>query len=731
MEIFYELKNLKAVIHQSSVLKKMDCHKECAVYETVVETYEEIYEEICSLAKPVGVFGFGKLPDSLETEKYKAGTPVIYLVTSIGDGIKKKSTKAFEEEDYVEGMLCDAMADEALFSLEEQALEKLKEVCKEHGVGVLDRLEAPQDISMEAQRVAWEYLNLKERFGITISSGFMFDPVKTACNIFVLTENPAIFRAHHDCRKCSNINCKQRNIPHCIVTVLQGEEEKHIPLDSGESLMDALVRSGYLIRAVCGGQGRCGKCKIQVRKGDPGITQRDREVFSENEWKEGFRLSCLVYPKEDMEISLPQTDDSQFEILTAYQNGKKGKYTGEYVYDIAIDIGTTTIAFALLGEKSGEILHTVSRVNGQRVYGADVISRIKASMDGKKGALQDRIRKDLLTGMKALLEEAQIMPEKIQKIVLSGNTTMGHLLMGYDCDTLGVSPFTPVNIDFIRGTVQEIIGEFAGNASVTILPGISTYVGGDIVSGLYAAGFSNRSEICFLVDLGTNGEMALGNQEKIYVTSTAAGPAFEGGNITWGMGSVAGAICAVNFHGSEPYIKTIRGQTPEGICGTGVIETVAELVREGIAEDSGTLDETYFAKGFPLAKTSDGRDIVFTQKDIREIQLAKAAVRAGMETLLLRYGVEKQDVSKVYLAGGFGYRLDIGKAIAIGMLPAEFSGRIEAIGNSSLAGAVKYLTHRAGEKEIQSLIHASTEINLSTDKDFNELYIDSMFFEAE
>ena len=223
----------------------------------------------------------------------------------------------------------------------------------------------------------------------------------------------------------------------------------------------------------------------------------------------------------------------------------------------------------------------------------------------------------------------------------------------------------------------------------------------------------------------------MGNKDRILVTSTAAGPAFEGGNITWGTGSIPGAICSVKLEGTDVQVKTIRDQAPEGICGTGVVEITAELVREEIVSDSGVLDDEFFERGFPLAKTPDGKEIVFTQKDVREIQLAKAAVRAGVETLLVRYGIEKKDVAKVYIAGGFGYKLNTEKAIAIGMLPEEFWGRIEAVGNSSLAGAAKYLNDPEGEKTVRGLVEISEEVNLSSDKDFNEFYMDAMFFEAE
>ncbi len=727
MENFYELHNLKFKIQKESVLKAMDCYEDSPVYEEVVDTYEEIYEDMLSLVEPVGILGFGTLPESVATEKYKAGTPVVYMVMSIGNGIKEESTKAFQEGDYVKGMLTDAMADDALFSMEEQVLARLKEVCREHNVGVLARLEAPHDISMESQKTAWEHLELKRRFGIDISTGFMFDPVKTSCQVFVLTEDADSFKAQHDCRKCPNIHCRLRNIPDTEVVVHRGAETKTILVKEGESLLDAFIRQEIYISAPCGGKGRCGKCGIQVLNGNTWISDEDKKIYSEEELDAGWRLSCCLYPTEELEVSVSQSDESLFEAVGETENTEESG-TEESFYHVAVDIGTTTIAMSLIGGESGKVFRTVTSVNSQRAYGADVISRIQASVDGKKEELKKSIQKDLQDSMEKLLKETGVSGEDVGKIVIGGNTTMGHLLMGYDCDTLGVFPFTPVNIDFIKGT-EEILGtDRFGKKEVVLLPGISTYVGGDIVSGMYAYDFTEKEDVCMFIDLGTNGEMGIGNKEKILVTSTAAGPAFEGGNITWGMGSVPGAICSVKLEGTEAEVKTIRDEAPQGICGTGVVETAAELVREEIVDETGALDEDYFDDGFPLAKTPDGKEIVFTQKDVREIQLAKAAVRAGVETLLLRYGIKKEEVSKVYLAGGFGYKLNTDKAIAIGMIPEEWADRIVAVGNSSLSGACKYLKDENGDKTIEKLVSISEEVNLSADKEFNEFYMNEMFF---
>ncbi len=495
--------------------------------------------------------------------------------------------------------------------------------------------------------------------------------------------------------------------------------------------MDTLLREGFYMSAPCGGTGRCGKCRIQVLAGQATVSHEDLRCFTKEELEQGWRLSCTLYPSEDMTISFDFNDESEFDVISAYEgvtlNQESDQEQGTYA--IAIDIGTTTLAFQLLNLENKNICGTVTAINNQRKYGADVVSRIQAAIDGRQKELQDCVRKDLQKGIQKLLEDCRVKLSQVIRIGIGCNTTMGHLLLGYACDGLGVFPFTPVNIQLVKGCMQEIL-DMEGDAEVTVLPGISTYVGGDIVAGLYSCEFQKTDEICLLVDLGTNGEMALGNGRKILVTSTAAGPAFEGGNISCGMGSVAGAICGVKLEHTKAKVSTIYEKAPIGICGTGVVETVAELVREGLLDETGLLDEDYFEEGFPLAHTLDGKTIVLTQKDIRELQLAKAAIRAGIETLLLRYGVGKDEVAKVYLAGGFGYRLDTIKAIAIGMLPEEFAGKIYAVGNSCLAGVVNYLKTVQNVNDLQELVEMSEEIHLSTDKDFNDAYIEAMMFDT-
>ena len=303
---------------------------------------------------------------------------------------------------------------------------------------------------------------------------------------------------------------------------------------------------------------------------------------------------------------------------------------------------------------------------------------------------------------------------------------MIHLLMGYSCETLGVYPFTPVDISLTHTTSRELLGTQEQDFDIMICPGVSTYVGGDITAGMYALDLDKREKPCVLVDLGTNGEMAIGCKDRIMVTSTAAGPAFEGGNIVCGTGSIPGAICKIELDGENVKLETIGNEEPRGICGTGVIDAVYELKKEEIMDETGLMEDPYFEDGFLLSEKNGG--IRFYQKDVRELQLAKSAVRAGLETLISKYGITYDDIEHIYIAGGFGYQMDIRKAADIGLLPAECLDKISAAGNTCLKGTIKALTDENAEERLKYLSGLASEVQLSNDKEFQEFYMEYMMF---
>ena len=488
-----------------------------------------------------------------------------------------------------------------------------------------------------------------------------------------------------------------------------------ITIDKSRSLLSRLRDQGYYIPAWCGGRGSCGKCRVRFLKGAPEAGELDKESISAGELNKGWRLACGVYKDGIVEIELPDHEEDYIQAADTFAKDliKANDYDKECTYALALDIGTTTIAACLLDRNKGQTVRTVTGINHQRVYGADVLSRIEASNRGEGRKLQEMLLDDL-NDLCRKLEIGESVEDLTIPVIVSGNTTMEHLLQGLSCQGLGVYPFTPVDISMHL------------YRNMTVLPGISTYIGADIVSGIVACGIDRKKDISIFVDLGTNGEMLIGNKERILAASAAAGPAFEGGSISCGSAGVPGAVESVEIRNKFPRIKTIGGKPACGICGTGVLETVYELVREGIVDETGLLAEEYFEQGFPLAP-----GITFTARDVREVQMAKSAIRAGIEILLRSYGVSYDQVSRIYLAGGFGQGINCKKAVGIGMLPEELKDRIKAVGNSSLEGAKMYAIDPETAGRFQHAAEISEEIILSNHELFNDLYIEHMNFNKQ
>ena len=599
-------------------------------------------------------------------------------------------------------------------------------------MGIEKRLEAPKDIPLEMQKLIWEKTRAEQLCGIQLTSGYMLSPVKSSAFIYILTEDEEVFHYQHDCRNCEKYDCKMRKVPDVSVTVIDGEKRFVVKVKERQNLLEALMEENTAYSAVCGGTGICGKCKIQVIKGMLPVTPLDASCFSQEELNSGMRLACRAYPTQEVEIRLRFQGEEKFQILSAegtdacLKNEAIGTGNSEE-FAIAVDIGTTTIAMQLLSSQTGEVYSTNTSLNHQRRFGADVISRMKASIEGKREELRRCIQGDLKKGFRELLNQSAVIPTQVCEIIIAGNTTMGHLLMGYDCKTLGEFPFTPVNIKMVEKSYQEVFADtFFNNAKVKVLPGISAFVGADIVAGIFWCGMHKSKEYSLLIDLGTNGEIVLGNMDRMFATSTAAGPAFEGGNIKWGVGSIEGAISSAQFVNGKLEVQTIGGKTPIGICGTGVLEIIAELLKAGLIDRTGLLDEEYFDEECFVAQSKTGESIVLTQKDIREFQMAKAAIRAGVDMLIRKSRIGKEDIAHIYLAGGFGVKLNCKKAIAIGLLPKEFEKKIEAVGNSSLQGAVKMIVSNKGQN-LEDYIQRTEEMNLALEEEFNQLYLENMY----
>lgn len=527
-------------------------------------------------------------------------------------------------------------------------------------------------------------------------------------------------------------------------------ETKSIPLTEGMSLYHALKnaaleKEGITFSAPCAGNGTCGACKVLLLKGELAITEKDRLLLSAEELEEGWRLACQAYPTEACEILVPS---ERFVAVTGYENMESevaelsqpversltegAESSREKNLAIAIDLGTTTLAYELFSLTTGKTVAAFSSVNPQRIYGADVVSRMDQSNNGRREMLKNTIRQGIRKDIVELLGDVQ--PQSVQKIGISGNTTMVHLLMGYSCEGLGKYPFTAETLDRIDTDAYQM-GMMDVPIPVTISPGFSAYVGGDVLMGAAAQNITESHKPCLFLDLGTNAEMLLtdGNG-KIYVTSAPAGPAFEAANISCGVGSVEGAISSVticNGGASSEYPaipkitwETIGGKEPVGFCGSGILEAVYELLKNNLIDETGLLTDEYFDAGYPVGK------LKITQSDIRQIQLAKSAVFSAIEILLQAAGLTADAIGQVWLAGGFGYRLNIEKAIGMGLLPETFMGKIKAVGNTSLKGAKEYLTEMVLAETIRKLKNSCEEIYLSNEADFQKFFMENMNFQT-
>jgi len=512
----------------------------------------------------------------------------------------------------------------------------------------------------------------------------------------------------------------------------------------------------------CGGNGTCGKCKIEILSGSLPITPADRRLLSEQELAAGIRLACQADIPADVTVrplwnseedivavggdSIKGVDDSNGIEAVSDSNGISGAASLEY--GIAVDLGTTTIAVSLVDMTDKAVVDTVTSINHQRRFGADVISRINAACSGRADELRSLVVEDINSCITQLAELHGLDISSVKKIAVAGNTTMEHLLLGYSCETLGRAPFTAVSLDTAKLPACEVLGNlYCKDTVLFVLPGVSVYVGADILAGICECGMDRSEEVLMLVDLGTNGEMAIGNQNGILVTSTAAGPAFEGGNISCGTGSIPGAVKSVDIDMNTGRVKLgiIGDKTPVGLCGTGVVETVCELLKARIIDGTGLLEDEYFEDGYELAE-----DIFFTQKDIRQFQLAKGAVRAGIEVLISEYSrdvasegqasegqvSERQAsegqalrIDRLYLAGGFGTFLNAEKAAGTGIIPKELVSSVVAAGNTSLRGATAFLTDAGYADRLEGIKAKCRAVELAQNDGFNNLFLEKMNFE--
>ncbi len=454
-------------------------------------------------------------------------------------------------------------------------------------------------------------------------------------------------------------------------------KNKILYAENGEKLSDVLIKNGIYVDRPCGGKGTCKKCTVLV----------DGKA----------ELSCQYIITSDIEVTVPEKN----EIVS--ETGISSVKTETENMCFALDIGTTTLALALVSLDNKTAIDTITRTNPQKMYGADVISRIEYCRKSSHTALH-KILLDEINSMIDSFDYAKDIP-----LFVSGNTTMLHLFWGVDPSSIGVAPYTPVFLEKQTADGGEIGLEGIGR--VESLPCISSFVGADIVAGLNYVEYPTDGKCSMLIDLGTNAEIALFSENEVVCTSAAAGPCFEGANISCGMSASQGAVCAYSADG----YRTIGNVSPKGICGTGLVDVIAELLYDEI-DETGYMEKEIF-------EIADGVSI--SQADVRQYQLAKSAVFSAVETLLKYKKITHNDIEKVYISGGFSAKINISNAVRTGLIPKAFENKCKAVNNSSLLGTINYA---CGKDKTASILKNSEYVDLSSTNDFSQLFIENMMF---
>ena len=617
---------------------------------------------------------------------------------------------------------------------------------------------------------------------------------------------------------------KQKPVKKTVTIVLQ-PEGRRVEMPAGATVMDAARKAGINIMAPCGGIGECGKCKVEIFRGEIPETQADRFWLTKKELQRGFRLACMAKVDEDVVVRIPfATRLFSQKILTtgsgepvdldpcvhkffvqmqppdvADQRGdferlldtlelsrseysidfeflrhlskrlRKSDYTGtatfvgnklvdfqqedttQKQFALALDVGTTTVVGTLIDLKAGEQVEIASRMNPQMSFGDDLISRIEYSNSHEMGILelQRRLIHVINEIVAEVAEKADVSREDIYEIVMVGNTAMHHIFLGLDPEFLGQAPFAPTIQSAERIPAKELGLKIHPKAQVYTFPNIAGFVGGDAVGVALATGLTEREGKYLAVDIGTNGEIMLAVNSHILAASAAAGPAFEGARISQGMRGTTGAIERVQIKDGQLVLEVIENVPPVGVCGSGLIDAVAELRRVGIIDQTGrivqppneieslsedlsrrVIDHSH-GKAFVLATEDESGiegPVLLTQKDVRELQLAKGAISAAVSILLKEAGVAAQELNEILLAGAFGNYLDRVSAQRIGLIPHVPIEKIRFVGNAASAGAQMAVVSREARRKAEKIAREARHIELSVRPDFQEEFMDAMFF---
>jgi uncharacterized 2Fe-2S/4Fe-4S cluster protein (DUF4445 family) len=613
--------------------------------------------------------------------------------------------------------------------------------------------------------------------------------------------------------------------------------KRFIEVDEGTSVLEASQRADVFVNNLCGGEGVCGECRVQILKGDFESSDRLSTFFSQDELDKGYVLACQTKIQGDLEVEIPpesrleqeqimieeRNDSAEIQAGTAPQKipeapfytfkplvrkvylelprptsednitdiervsrelrrkigwyafdmslaclqhlsetlrdtgwkvtatlvKDKGRYriqriepldTSNQNYGLAVDVGTTTVVAQIVDLRTGKVLGVEGSHNLQAQYGEDVISRmVYACGKGGLNPLHDAVIKNINGLIKSLASTYRVSPLEISAIVAAGNTTMSHFLLGLTPCNIRLEPYVPTADIYPQVLAREIGIEINSQGILEAIPSVASFVGGDIVAGIVASGIADHPEIRGLIDIGTNGEIAIGNNEWLVCCSASAGPSFEGGGTRCGMRATRGAIEKVEIVDGRVEYQTIGHAKPRGICGSGLIDCIYELVRNKIIGSDGKFDRSRkdpkltYEDEVPqyviveAYKTETGESIVFTEADLGNLIKSKGSIFAAIRALVGYIGLSLDQLETFYVAGGFGNFLNVSKAVAIGLLPDIPKEKIRFIGNSSLTGARLALTSEEALEKCMNVSRSMTNIELSNYQPYMDEYIAALF----
>ena len=481
----------------------------------------------------------------------------------------------------------------------------------------------------------------------------------------------------------------------------------------GTSLRDILY--AYGVEFPCGGRGHCRSCRVKVAKGSLAITPEQERMLTPDEVAAGWRLACRCAIEGEVTLQVSQWETAILADNSAFE------FTPAEGFGVAVDLGTTTLVAQLVDLKSGQVLGVQTALNPQVGYGSDVMTRVEVALtESGAGKLREMIRREIGDMIARLVASTRVGRVSVGSVLIVGNTVMHHLFCGIGVEPLSHVPFEPLTLDLQTFRPGELGWSLEGDPAVRFLPCLGGFVGSDVLAGVYATRIHESDALIGLIDLGTNGEIVLGNRERMLCASTAAGPAFEGGRISNGMRATTGAIYATSIEEGRLMCQVLGDGAARGVCGSGLVDAVATCLDLGRIESSGR--PTDGRRAFPLAP-----GVTLTLRDVRELQLAKAAISAGIRILLAEWGAQASDVERLYLAGAFGNYVRRSSARRIGMIDFP-DAKTEPIGNTALLGA-KLALFATDQGAVIERIRARTKhISLASNPRFQEIFVDEMAF---